>query len=88
VLPQRGHGLSGNYFTINGEGKTVAGSGLPSQWDRVALLQKWVEDGQAPDTTQVVTGQGGASGLMCSYPQHPHYKSGDPGQAASWSCRK
>jgi len=88
VLPQRGHGLTGNYYTLTGEGKTVAGAPLPSQFDRLAMLQKWVEEGQAPDRTQTVTGQGGTTGLMCSYPQHPHYKGGEPGQAASWICRE
>lgn len=87
VLPQRGHGLSGNHYTVAGDGKTVAGDPLPSQFDRVALLQKWVEQGAAPDTTQVVTGRNGASGLMCSYPAHPQYIKGDPEQAAAWSCR-
>jgi feruloyl esterase len=87
VLPQRGHGLSGNYYTTTGDGKTVAGSPLPSSWDRVELLQKWVEQGQAPTKTQTVTGQGGSSGLMCSYPQHAHYKSGAPDQAAAWNCQ-
>jgi len=24
---------------------------------------------------------------MCSYPQHPQYRSGDPNQAAAWECR-
>jgi feruloyl esterase len=88
VLPQRGHGLSGNYYTTTGDGKTVAGSALPSSWDRVELLQKWVEQGQAPDKTQVVTGQGGSSGLMCSYPQHAQYKGGAPDQSAAWNCRE
>ncbi len=87
VLPQRGHGLSGNYYTVTGDGKTVAGSALPSSWDRMGLLQKWVEQGQAPGKTQTVTGQGGSSGLMCSYPQHAQYKSGAPDQAAAWTCQ-
>lgn len=88
VLPQRGHGLSGNYYNYSGDGKTVPAGGLPSQFDRVALLQKWVENGEAPSMTQLVTGQNGTSGLMCSYPLHPQYVSGDPGQAVSWRCRE
>lgn len=87
VLPQRGHGLSGNYYTTTGDGRTVAGSPLPSTWDRLTLLQKWVEQGQAPDKTQTVTGQGGSSGLMCSYPQYARYQSGAPDQAAAWRCQ-
>jgi feruloyl esterase len=88
VLPQRGHGLSGNYYNYSGEGKTVPAGALPSQFDRVTLLQKWVENGQAPSMTQLVTGPNGTSGLMCSYPLHPQYNKGDPGQAVSWSCRE
>lgn len=87
VLPQRGHGLSGNYYTTTGDGRTVEGSPLPSSWDRLGLLQKWVEQGQAPAKTQTVTGQGGSTGLICSYPQYALYKSGAPDQAASWSCQ-
>jgi hypothetical protein len=88
VLPQRGHGLSGSYYNYSGDGKTVATAALPSQFDRLAMLQKWVEQGQAPSYSQLVTGPNGTSGLMCSYPLHPQYKSGDPGQALSWSCRE
>ena len=87
VLPQRGHGLTGNHYTVTGEGKTIAADPLPSRFDRLALLQQWVEDAHAPEATQVVTGQNGTSGLMCSYPQHPQYRSGDPNQAAAWECR-
>jgi feruloyl esterase len=88
VLPQRGHGLSGSYYNYAGDGKTVPTGALPSSFDRVTLLQKWVENGQAPSMTQLVTGQNGISGLMCSYPLHPQYNSGDPGQAVSWRCRE
>lgn len=88
VLPQRGHGLSGNYYTTTGDGRTVTGAPLPSQFDRMTLLQKWVEQGEAPAMTQVVTGQNSTSGLMCSYPQHPQYAGAEPGSAASWSCRE
>jgi len=88
VLPQRGHGLSGNYYNYTGDGKTVPGGALPSQFDRLTMLQKWVEQDQAPSYSQLVTGPNGTSGLMCSYPRHAHYKGGDPGQALSWSCRE
>jgi feruloyl esterase len=87
VLPQRGHGLSGNSHTITGTGRSVAATPLPSQFDRMAMLQKWVEQDQAPDKSVTVTGAGGASGLMCTYPQYPHYQSGAPEQAQSWKCQ-
>jgi feruloyl esterase len=87
VLPQRGHGLQGNAYTLTGTGKTIPATPLPSQFDRLALLQKWVEQGTAPRMTQLVTGANGASGLMCSFPRHPQYRSGAPDQAVSWQCR-
>jgi feruloyl esterase len=87
VLPQRGHGLQGTAYPLTGTGKTVAAAPLPSQFDRLSLLQGWVERGEAPDRTLRVTGTSGTTGLVCSYPQHPHYIAGAPDQAASWQCR-
>ena len=87
VLPQRGHGLQGNSYTLTGAGTAVSASPLPSQFDRLAMLQKWVEQGTAPEKSEVVTGAAGATGLMCSYPQHSHYSAGPPSQASSWQCR-
>jgi len=87
VLPQRGHGLQGNAYTLTGAGKAVPPSPLPSQFDRLSLLQKWVEQGTAPRMSQLVTGANGVSGLMCSYPRHPQYRTGSPDQAVSWQCQ-
>jgi feruloyl esterase len=87
VLPQRGHGLTGNSYTLTGTGKTVAATPLASQFDRLTMLQKWVEQGSAPAKSVVVTGAAGSSGLMCSYPQHAHYTSGAANQASAWQCR-
>lgn len=87
VLPQRGHGLTGNSYTLTGTGKSVSATALPSQFDRLAMLQKWVEQGTAPEKSVLVTGAAGASGLMCSYPQHAHYAGGAPDQATAWRCR-
>ena len=86
VLPQRGHGLQGSSYVLSGKGETLAARPLPGQWDRLALLQKWVEEGVAPSNAELVTGAGGSSGLMCGYPRHPHYRGGAPEQAASWRC--
>jgi feruloyl esterase len=86
VLPQRGHGLTGTSYTLTGMGKSVVAAPLPSQFDRLAMLQKWVESGGAPDKAAVVTGAGGSSGLMCSYPHSPRYQGGAPEQSSSWKC--
>lgn len=88
VLPQRGHGLTGNAYTRTGSGRTIEAAPLPSQFDRLTLLQKWVEQGEAPSKAETVAGARGTSGLMCSYPAHPHYLEGAPDQAASWRCRE
>ena len=87
VLPQRGHGLQGNSYTLTGAGKAVPAGPLPSQFDRLTLLQKWVEQNAAPEKSVVVTGASASSGLMCSYPQHAHYINGEPNQASAWQCR-
>jgi feruloyl esterase len=88
VLPQRGHGLSGSTYTLTGDGRTIEPQPLPSQFDRMALLQQWVEQGTAPAHSVVVTGARDSTGLMCSYPNHPRYKTGAPDQATSWQCTK
>lgn len=87
VLPQRGHGLQGSSYVLTGTGRVVPATPLPSQFDRLAMLQEWVEEGVAPSTSKVVTGVGDRTGLMCSYPQHPHYQGGAPEQAAAWRCQ-
>lgn len=87
VLPQRGHGLTGNRYALNGKGEAVEASALPSQFDRMTLLQKWVEQDAAPDRTQTVTGARSITGLMCSWPEYPHYIGGERDQAAAYRCR-
>ena len=87
VLPQRGHGLQGSSYTVTGSGRTVAATPLPGQFDRLAMLQRWVEQGTAPQKAELLGGAAGVSGVMCSYPQHPHYQGGAPEAAASWSCK-
>jgi feruloyl esterase len=87
VLPQRGHGLQGSSYTLTGLGKPVAAKPLPGEFNRLGALQKWVEQGVAPGAFEVVTGAGGASGLMCRYPQHPHYIGGPADQRSAWQCR-
>jgi feruloyl esterase len=87
VLPQTGHGLTGRSAAINGDGETIEPTQIPSGFDRLALLQNWVENGVAPGKSEIVTGPSG-SRPMCSYPDYPHYQSGDPAQAASYRCQE
>jgi feruloyl esterase len=85
VLPQAGHGLSGRSAAIDGAGAPVEPIQIPTTIDRFGLLQKWVEDGVAPGMSEIVTSASG-SRPMCSYPDYPHYESGDPAQAGSYRC--
>ena len=85
VIPQGGHGLSGRAAPIDGNGEPTGSLQIPSGTDRFALLQNWVENGVAPGKSETVT-TGGRSGPMCSYPEYPHYESGDADQAASYRC--
>jgi feruloyl esterase len=85
VLPQTGHGLSGSSAAIDGEGNAITPAAIPSGFDRLALLQNWVENGVAPGKSEVLTGPGGSL-PMCSYPEYPHYADGDRNLASSYRC--
>jgi len=85
VLPQTGHGLTGNSASIDGNGAAVQPTAIPSSIDRFALLREWVENDKAPGKSEVVTGASGSRPL-CSYPTYPHYVGGAADVASSYSC--
>jgi hypothetical protein len=85
VLPQTGHGLTGNSYGTDGDGKTVTPFPIPSTFDRLTLLTDWVERGVAPGRSVVVT-SGARSLPMCSYPEYPRYLGGPMDAAASYRC--
>ncbi len=72
VIPQVGHGLRGNTYSVDGEGKTIPVTPIPSAFDRVQLLIDWVEHGSVPGKSITVTA-GDKSMPMCSYPMYPKY---------------
>jgi len=72
VIPQVGHSLRGNTSSIDGEGKTIPVTPIPSAFDRVQLLIDWVEHGSVPGKSMTVTA-GDKSMPMCSYPMFPKY---------------
>ena len=72
VIPQVGHGLRGSTYAIDGDGKTVPVTPIPSAFDRVQLLTDWVEHGSAPGKSITVTA-GDKAMPMCSYPTFPKY---------------
>jgi feruloyl esterase len=87
VLPQTGHGLSGQSAAIDGDGNTLTPAPIPSAADRFALLTAWVERGEAPGMSVEVSGATGTR-PMCSYPDYPHYQGGDASQAAAYRCTR
>jgi hypothetical protein len=85
VLPQTGHGLNGNNYSMDGEGKTIPSGPIPNSWDRVSMLINWVERGVAPGMSERVTA-GERSLPLCSYPTYPKFVSGPVTQAGSYRC--
>jgi feruloyl esterase len=85
VLPQTGHGLTGNSAAVDGNGATVQPTPIPNTVDRFALLREWVENGIAPSKSVVVTSAAGSL-PMCSYPTYPRYESGPAEAAGSYVC--
>lgn len=75
VIPQVGHGLRGNNYSVDGDGKTIPVAPIPSTFDRVQLLIDWVERGIVPGTSITVTA-GDKSMPMCSYPMYPKFSGG------------
>jgi feruloyl esterase len=85
VMPQTGHGLSGNYYRTDGSGQGVEVRPIPNQIDRLTLIMRWVEEGIAPGMSEVVTSAAGALPL-CSYPTYPRYVGGSASAAGSYAC--
>ncbi|MEO8099964.1 MAG: tannase/feruloyl esterase family alpha/beta hydrolase [Acidobacteriota bacterium] len=85
VLPQTGHGLTGNNYATDGDGKQIEAKPIPSTYDRFAMLVDWVENGKAPAKSIRVTA-GAKSMPMCSYPEYPKYSKGPAEAAESYTC--
>jgi hypothetical protein len=85
VLPQTGHGLTGNIYGTDGDGKQIESKPIPNTFDRFALLVDWVENGKAPGKSITVTA-GARSLPMCSYPEYPKYRKGPAESAESYIC--
>jgi pimeloyl-ACP methyl ester carboxylesterase len=85
VLPQTGHGLSGNSHTTDGAGRAVTRFAIPNQYDKRGALIAWVEQNQPPGKTLLVKA-GDRSLPLCSYPAYPKYLRGAPESADSYQC--
>ena len=85
VMPQTGHGLSGNNYGVDGTGKEIPSLAIPNRYDQIGLLINWVENGVAPEMSVTVTA-GDRSLPLCSYPSYPRFRAGAPGAASSYEC--
>ncbi len=83
VLPQAGHGSSGNSFGTTGAGQPATSFPIPNQYPKRDLLIAWVEKNEAPAKTLVVTA-GGRSLPLNSYPNFSKYIGGPVEQASSY----
>jgi feruloyl esterase len=77
-------------FMVPGMQHCGGGTGL-TDFDALAAMEQWVEQGQAPDRIvawQRVAGQRARSRPLCPYPQTPHFRgSGNSDDAANFDCR-
>jgi feruloyl esterase len=78
-------------FMAPGMGHCFGGTG-PNAFDMQTALERWLEQGIAPDAvvaTHSINGVVDRSRPLCPYPQVAIYKgSGDTNDAASFSCRE
>jgi feruloyl esterase len=75
-------------FLVPGMGHCNGGERTPDQFNMLAPIVDWVEKGISPERI-VATGRSmpGESRPLCPYPAHAQYNSGDPKDAASYSCK-
>lgn len=72
-------------FMVPGMGHCQGGNGF-TEFDALAALEKWVEEGVAPDTLAAVSPELGLERNLCAYPEQPVYQAGDVADAASYTC--
>ncbi len=83
---QTGHGLSGNNYATDGDGKQIESKPIPNMWDRFALLVDWVENGKAPGKSIKLSAGEKSSAPCVSYSEYPKYMKGPANAAESYSC--
>lgn len=82
LVPGMAHGLS------NGTANLAADPPLPTHDQLYAALTNWVENRTAPNRIDISNGNAAApkSRPVCVYPAKGTYTSGNPNQAASYTC--
>src|SRR5262245_7944197 len=77
-------------FLVPGMGHCQGGSATVDSFDMLSAIVDWVEKGKAPDSVVARSRTSPArSRPLCAYPAHAQYNgSGDPQNAASFTCRQ
>jgi len=86
VIPQANHGLMARTADVDGAGKPLERTALPTQFERFALLVDWVERRVAPGQSITLTGGANRTLPLCSYPMYPKYVGGDVANSTSYRC--
>jgi len=77
-------------FMVPGMNHCGGGEG-PNMFSMTTALDRWVEDGKAPDqilASHVSSGKVDRTRPLCPYPETAQYKgTGDPNDAANFACR-
>jgi feruloyl esterase len=87
VIPQANHGLSASSADVDGSGRAVAQTRLPTSYEGFAVLVDWVERRKVPAMSLILSADG-RSMPLCSYPSYPKYTGGPALVAASYTCAK
>jgi len=87
VVPQGDHFLSGENYSVDGDGKTIPTAAIPTPTylQQVDWLMDWVENNIAPRKSPTVSA-GDRSLPLCSYPMYPKYVDGPTDLASSYRC--
>lgn len=65
-----------------------AGGPGADRLETIGALERWVEQGEAPETIIATRADGTLTRSLCPFPRQAYYSGGgDPNQPASWSCR-
>ncbi|MGC2404538.1 MAG: tannase/feruloyl esterase family alpha/beta hydrolase [Acidobacteriaceae bacterium] len=76
-------------FMAPGMGHCSGGEG-PDHFDKISVMEEWVEQGKAPDriiATHLSQGKPDRTRPLCPYPQSAHYRgSGSIDDAANFTC--
>jgi feruloyl esterase len=77
-------------FMVPGMGHCGGGDG-PNTFDKIGTLDRWIEEGKAPESIVASHSRGGKvdrSRPLCAYPRMAQYKgSGDIEDAVNFTCK-